>query len=427
MELKEPINFRQLLEKPLMFTLKNSTNFGDEALLEEDADEVPEIKTTPWLQSFDELKQTMTQIPNNKIFKRIINEGNGEVLGRRKCHIQWSYSTFFENEKNSYDSSFLGSTSVKSTPSDEILQGIFFALETMRKGEESHFIIDHTLMYGTHGIITGRIKIKPKADVLLIVKLIDFHEIGSEAACEQLSNDELRQFRLVKEKAIEMQLKASDFSRKHLYSHAIRVNLEIIQRILFCDIENEDEIDDKTKLLADIYAKLIDCYIKVEDYKRAHSMVNDLRKISDVDQNVNVLVNESIALGKIDDDYKRSIELLRKAQKIDPHNERVNNVLADMQKAHDKYQKDTKSFFQKAFQSKPQPRAKASDEKDKGSITEIIKSFGNIDIGSDIPLIGYTANELKKIEAAIKDDPTYRLQVIPDAKGQLKYSIKKFS
>lgn len=425
MELKDPLNFRQLLEKPMVFTIQNSISFGDELLLEDDTNEGPEIITTPWMHSFDELKHTMAQIPNKKIFKRIIINGNGEVLGLRKCCVQLRYSLFFEKERNSYDSSFMRNTSVKSMLSDEVLPGIWLAIETMRKGEEAHFIIDHSLMYGKYGVVPGRVKVEPDADVLLVAELVNFYETGSENACEDLSADELRQFHLVKNKVSKMQLKAIDFKRNHLYSHAIRVNLEIIQRVLFSDIANENEMIAKNKLLADVYAHLIGCYIKVEDFKKAHSMINDLRKISDVDQNVHVLLNEAIALSKIDDNYDQSIGLLRMAQKIDPHNSDVNSILDEMLKARDKYKEETKTFFQRAFQSKPQPKAKEPEGKYKESLQEIIKSIGNIDIGADVPLIGYTEQDMKKIEEAIKHVPSYELRVTRDAKGQLNHSIKK--
>lgn len=416
----------------MVFSVEPNLSMDDESLLDDDIDETegPEAKTTPWLQSFAELKEMMVKIPDRDIYKRIVTEGNGDVLGNRTCRLKWIYSTFFEKEQNSYDSSYMPGTNARTSLSDEILPGIWYAIKTMRKGEESQFIIDHQLMYGKFGVVVGHVTVKPNANVLLVAKLVDFQEIGSETACEQLNDDELRKFRLVKVKVIEMQKKVHDFCRKNLYANAIRVNLDMIQRVLFTDVENEDEQSEKNAFLGEMYTKLSDCYVKVEDFKKAIAIIQDLRKIVDIDQDVDVLVNEAIAFGKIDDDYKRAITLLRKAQLLDPNNKRVNIELSAIQNSHDDYNAQTKRFMQRAFQTKPQTQvsqAKKVVDKIESTVTDVIKSFGNMDLGTDIPLVGYTDEELKNVEESIRFNPAYKLQTTTADDGQLKYSIKKLA
>ncbi|XP_055319595.1 inactive peptidyl-prolyl cis-trans isomerase shutdown-like [Sitodiplosis mosellana] len=427
-KLENPIKIdSSLLEKPIMFTLDRNqlvNNVDDNLIEDDDMNEEAKPKATPWLESFDELKTTMVKIPEYNIYKRTIFEGNGDAMGRRKCRIQWSYSMFMEREENSYDSS----CGVKTNLYDELFPGIWYALETMCKGEESHFIISYTLMFGEFGHDAGNVKIKPKADILLVAKLVNFREIGSENACDELSGDELRKFGLVKEKVMEMQKKVSDLCRKREFERAIRVNLQILQRLQFCDIENGDELKEKNQIFADVYEKLIDYYIKIENYKEAFENVTRLRQISDVDRNVNVLVNEAIARSKVDDDYNRSIVLLRRAQQLDPHNESVNSTLNDIQKARDKYKNEMKGFLQRAFQLKPQPQVnKAQGKGDHGSVNGIMDSFAKLDIGTSAPLVGYTAQELKMVEEAVENDASYELQMNSGSDGQRKYFIKKLA
>lgn len=94
-KLVEPIKIdSSLLEKPIMFTLDRNqlfTNVDDDLIEDDDVNEQSTPISTPWLHSFDELKTTMVKIPNYDIQKRTIIEGNGDVMGRRKCRIHWSY------------------------------------------------------------------------------------------------------------------------------------------------------------------------------------------------------------------------------------------------------------------------------------------------------------------------------------------------
>lgn len=331
---------------------------------------------------------------------------------------------FLEKEETSYDSS----AGIKTNLYDDIFPGIWYSLETMRKGEESHFIINYKLMFGEFGHDGGNIKIKPKSDILLVAKLVNFREIGSENACDELSSEELRKFQAVKEKVAEMQKKVADLCRKCEFSRAIHVSLQIIQRLQFCDIENDNERKEMNQIIADVYEKVIDYNIKIDNYKDALTYVDRLRKIVNVDKKVYVLVNEAIARSKIDDDYSRAIGLLRKAQQLNPHDEKVNTTLNNIQKACDKYRNETKTFFQRAFQSKPQPKAtKTQGKGDCDKMTEIMETFGKLDIGSNTPLIGYTAHELKIVEEAVKNNPSYELQINCVSDGQRKYSIKKLA
>lgn len=79
-----------------------------------------------------------------------------------------------------------------------------------------------------------------------------------------------------------------------------------MERVTFCDISSDTEKHNRSEFLANIYVKLIICYIKAEKYKKSLDLVNKLRKLA-----VDVLVNEAIALGKTADTYQQPIELLR--------------------------------------------------------------------------------------------------------------------
>lgn len=436
MELAEPINFNDLLSKSIFFKIDQDQAIkrNDEELLEDnDVTNVArhQTQTSPWLQSFDELRKTMEAIPNQPdLYKQIICTGSGDTLAESstmQCRVHWTYSMFMESDEYSFDST----TTVRKTECDVLLPGIWMALRTMRKGEESQFLIGYRLMYGAIGSVCGSYRIKPKADILLVTKLVDFEEIGTEDACDKLSADELHHYPTVKRRAIEMQAKMYDLYEQRAYSNAIKIGLDIMERVTFCDISSEADTHDRSEFLANIYVKLIDCYIKVEKYKKALDLVGKLRKLTNAEQFVDVLVNEAIALGKTADTFQQPIELLRKAQRLYPRNEMVQKTLNDLQDEHRKYTASTKSFMMKAFQVKTPAAAAASSKSavqatpDDPKLTEIIRSFNEIDIGDGIPLVGYTPSELKMVKEAVKQTPNYRLKVTQDHDGHTNYTIIK--
>lgn len=92
--------------------------------------------------------------------------------------------------------------------------------------------------------------------------------------------------------------------------------------------------------------------MKTEEWKKVCSMVNELRRRTNISRNVKVLLNEAIALSNIDDDFQRAINLLRSAQKIEPHNEEVNQTLSVILAKEEKYKQERKNMWQKAFDLK---------------------------------------------------------------------------
>lgn len=450
MELDNPIDLREFLnEKSIFFKIdqEQAISCNDEELLKDDGMTNLEQKpttTSPWLHKFDELRKTMEPIPNQRdLYKKIIQAGSGDTLAEAcmmNCRVHWTYSMFMESEEYAFDSS----TAIRKTECDELLPGIWMALRTMRRGEESQFLIGHRLMFGAIGSVCGSYRIKPKADILLVTKLVNFEEIGAEDACDKLNADDLRHYPTVRARVNEMQAKMFDLYDRRAISNAIKIGLEIIERVSYCDILTAADTEDSRELLTSIYVKLIDCFVKVERYKKALDMIESLRKLTNTERFVEVMVNEAIALGKTGDNYKEPIELLRKAQHLYPLNETVHTVLNELQNEQRKYLASTKEFMMKAFQTKPQSTSKATAQATVGNsnenvktssssstpaddpqLTGIIQSFNEIDIGYGIPLVGYTHGELTKVKEACKQTSNFQLKVTKNHDGETTYTIVK--
>lgn len=312
-----------------------------------DSNEENDNNLTPWEKSFDELKLTMVQVPNifGIIHKRIITDGVDDVMGQQDCRMQCSYSMFCENEKISFDSKPKPITVIKS----EVLLGMQAAFSTMRKKEEAHFIIEYKLMFGEMGCPP---RIKPRADILLVARLIDFVEVGNENACDDLSEEDRRKFRILKDKIDEMYKKSLDHYRNKRYKYSIKVGHQIVRHLEFCQVADETEQVEQQRILNDLYIHLSACYFKAEDWKKTCLMVNELRRRGNVDGNVTILFYEAIALSHIENNFRRSIELLRSAQKIEPNNELVNRTLNEILAKEQKYEKEQKEMWQRVFKAK---------------------------------------------------------------------------
>lgn len=252
---------------------------------------------------------------------------------------------FFENETIAFDSNCKPVTAEKTG----MLFGIQVALGTMRRKEEAQFVIDYSLMFGEIGCPP---RIKPKADVLLVAKLIDFEEIGVENACDGLSEEDRRKFHVLKDKINEMYKKSLDHIRNKRYRYAISVSQAAIRNLELCQVANEAEQAEQQKLLNELYIQLSSCYVKTEEWKKCCSMVNELRRRSNISRNITLMLNEAIALSHIEDDFQRSIKLLRNAQKIEPHNELVNGTLNEILAKDEKYKLDRQEMWQRALDMK---------------------------------------------------------------------------
>lgn len=185
-----------------------------------------------------------------------------------------------------------------------------------------------------------------------MAKLIKFEDIGDENACNELTKEERKKFHFLKPKVNEMRKNSLDHFKNKRYRYAISVGLDAIKNLEFCTVANESEQTEQQQMLIELYSHLSSCYIKTQEWNKTCLMINELRRLTDINRNVNILLNEAIALSNIEDDFCRSIGLLKKAQKIDPHNDMVNRTLADVLKKEEKYKSDTKEMWAKAFDVK---------------------------------------------------------------------------
>lgn len=161
---------------------------------------------------------------------------------------------------------------------------------------------------------------------------------------------------MVKKKIGDLYKKSLDHIKNKRYAYAIKISQMAVRSLEFCQVADEEEQAEQQSLLNTLYIQLSDCYIHTENWKKCCLMVNELRR-RNIKENASVMLNEAIALSHIEDKFDRSINLLRKAQQIEPQNELVNKTLADILKKDEKYKKEQQDMWQRALAMKAKVEA----------------------------------------------------------------------
>lgn len=334
----------------VQFSLQEDRLQNNDDLMDiwDDDDDNPVIIQSPWKKGFDELRQSMVQVSDLDIYKRVMVEGKGETLGERRARITYHYNYFTEFAEEAFDSSYLRRKEViVQTFDGALLPGVWTALSTMCKGEEAQFVIGCSMMFGAIGAPP---RIPPHADILMVTKLIDIQETGDENAIDNMENDERTKFSVVEKNAEEVIKNADALLKQSNYSRACRNYHSVVSSLDFCQLADGDEENRRKTLLLTTYTRLMKCYVKMENWKKACSMFNELNNLSpdELKRNFDAHMQHGIALSKLGE-FNRALGSLRIAQNIRPHDADINKLLIEVNQVKAKNESEEKNFWKKAF------------------------------------------------------------------------------
>jgi len=185
----------------------------------EDAEDVDsEALLSPWTQSFEELRELMIKI-NEFMHKRTTREGHVDRdVVPDKARVSVRYSFYWEGMGSPFDSSMLRGTKFEfETGQKAVVMGLEAAVLTMRPYEQAEFIISYKLLFGELGCPP---RIKPMADALLKVEVIDYSLIGDAEAINGIPKEDRDKFCVVYPKAQDMHLHAKDCVKRGRYRDA---------------------------------------------------------------------------------------------------------------------------------------------------------------------------------------------------------------
>ncbi|KAH8252300.1 hypothetical protein KR038_004427, partial [Drosophila bunnanda] len=358
----------ELVDKGVQFEMDMSQrNYDDDSDEFEDCEELPDPDTliSPWMRPFDELRALMQPIGEH-IFKRIMRHGHEErdpVPDKARVSIR--YSGYWEGVGAPFDSSLLRGTKFEfETGTKMVLEGLEAAVRTMRPYEQSEFIISYKLLFRELGCPP---RIKPKADGLFKVEVIDYTMIGDGQAMDSICQEDRDKFYVVYPKAQDLHLHGKDCVRRSRFRCAATAFERALESLNYCRLANEEEERQQTALLLTLSVRiciyimglfivisiisqqnLMVCYNKLGRPRRVCIVMKDVRRLTANDPPCKALFHEARALTSLGE-YQQARKILMKAQAKQPANKEINDEIELLDKRINRYEEASRDLWSKAL------------------------------------------------------------------------------
>ncbi|KAH8280226.1 hypothetical protein KR018_000087, partial [Drosophila ironensis] len=322
----------------------------------------PKDLVSPWTNTFEELRSLMIPVGKH-MHKRVTREGHQErervPTGAR---VIIRYSGYWEGESAPFDSSMLrGNQYEFETGTNQVLEGLEAAVLTMRPYEVAEFIISYKLLFRELGCPP---RIKPKADGLFKIEVIDFTLIGDEGACDKIAEEDRDKFCVVHPKVLDIHLYGKDCVKRGHHRNAVRAFEKAVNALNYCRLANDEEESKQKQLLITLYQNLMICYNKLAKPQRTCIMMKALRRLTDDNPSSKALFQEGRALGFLGE-YERARQCLVKAYVKEPGNKQINNEIVEMDARIAKYKEASRELWSRALETKiPKSEPKTKSEKD---------------------------------------------------------------
>lgn len=286
---------------------------------------------SPFTGAFDELRADMEKIPNHPIYKKVTRPGHSdEVLGTRHARVEYHYSAFLEKSTESFDSTYIQDRpNCLITAETNVLPGVYYALQTMCPGEEAHFLIDYSLLYGELGCPP---RVPGKADCLFVIELKSIRDTGDGNALENIDDEARTKFSIVYAKVQEVYKKARDsFNTKKFPMATIEFG-KAIQALEYCNLATAEEELQQHDFLVKLYRNQAVCYNQRQMWKKTCIMCQNLiylskrQKTYNFDKDCKAQFHWGRALLGLCE-YERAREYLNKAKRLEPNNGEISKEL----------------------------------------------------------------------------------------------------
>jgi len=396
-QLEEPINVRDLMGNGVSFRINQEDEIDLGHQINEDLDVEDDVdgKESPWTGTFNELRADMERIPNLLIYKKVSRPGHSdEVLGTRNARVYYHYSAFLEKSAESFDSTYINDRpSCLITTECNVLPGIYDALQTMCPGEEAHFLIDYSLLYGELGCPP---RVPGKADCLFVIELKSFRESGDGNALDNIDDEERTKFSIIYAKAQEVHKKGLDSFNMKRYPLANAEFSNAIRALECCNLASAEEESRQHDFLVKLYRNQAVCFNQRQLWKKTCIMCQQLiylskrQKVYNFDKDCKAQFHWGRALLGLCE-YGRAREYLNKAKRLEPNNSEISKELLELENK-ERAAKDNELQFAKRAAQVIESVKITSDEKESHEVssgfqTEIRAALVNFSEGDEPEMV----------------------------------------
>lgn len=276
--------------------------------------------------SFAKLKSKMISVTEDKKIMKLIKRKGAGAMVSYNSQVTIKYISYFEYNDEPFDSTFAqGKPKTVRLDHGLLIPGLELALTTMEKHEISIFIIHPDLAYGRLGCPP---RILPNTEVMFIVHLVDFLDIGSADTYINLSVDEKKLLSNITKCVNDLLNSAKHYFRKMAYKTSIREYQKAIRLLEDAELKDDNEEEEVKRLLSRSYNNLAICFNKIDMPRRACMACTKVPVPT-----VKTHFNHGKALIKIGE-YTKGLKELEFAYKMEPKDK---NIYQEICLANEKY------------------------------------------------------------------------------------------
>lgn len=277
-------------------------------------------------------KKMCDLLPDGKIKKRIIREGNGENP-EEYATVKIHYNAYLEYEDHPFDSTYVRNRPLKFCLNNgKVLAGLDFAVQSMILNEKSQFLIHPDYAYGKFNYIGP---VPSNSIVLFEIELIDIINCGAAVTFEKLPEDEQCTYSAVSNYCNALCERGKRSFIAHQLKNAIKDYNTAVAKLEKCITRGKDEIKGRRELLLRLYTNLLICYTRAAEPNKG---CLNAKKIYDLTENgekmnipAKVYFNHAKCL-RILSEYDKAKEVLDKAYKMEPKNPEIANEILNLDK-----------------------------------------------------------------------------------------------
>ncbi|KAI8038311.1 inactive peptidyl-prolyl cis-trans isomerase shutdown [Drosophila gunungcola] len=293
---------------------------------------------SPWTGSLDNLRTLMSRIDEN-IYKGTTREGHEERDPvPEKARVSIRYRAYWEGEEAAFESAKLQEFE---TGGDMVLKGLEAAVRTMRPYEQADFVISNELLFGELGAPPH---IKPKADALFQVEVIDYSPIPDN----EIPKEERDKFYVVFPQAKDLYKEGKIWVKRLRYPNAVTAFQKAIKSLKNCRMANVEEERQQTDLLILLSLGLMICYNSKKKPKWTCNVMKDIRRLSGNNPPWRTLFQEGRALAELGE-YERARKAYLEAQKKQPDNEYIKDELFSISKRMNNLEKARQELWERSM------------------------------------------------------------------------------